>query len=81
MTETLKWQGSLDRLKQAVTFIGRTGDWVEEDALARFRGHEGDVITFWSLTGSVSIQGKNPKALAAELASELGLQKNTLDLD
>lgn len=81
MSDTLKWTGPIERLKQAVTFVGRSGNWTETGSEFRFRGAEGEVLTFWSNTGTVSIQGTGAKEFLAELTAELGLQKNTLPFD
>ncbi|MET3927585.1 hypothetical protein [Devosia sp. 2618] len=81
MSELLKWPGKLSRLKEAVTFTGHVGEWEEHDNEARFRGNQGEVLTYWPSTGAVSVQGKRAVEFAGDLSRELGLVNNTLLFD
>ncbi|MHA6691615.1 hypothetical protein [Devosia sp. A449] len=75
----LKWTGSLDGLKQAVTFAGRVGEWDEEIDPKVFRGTGGELLRYWPSTHSIQFQGKGAESFEADLKAEINRTRNTLD--
>ncbi|HEY8358074.1 MAG TPA: hypothetical protein VIL30_11485 [Ramlibacter sp.] len=76
----LKWAGGLEELRAAVDRTGRIGDWIEVDGHHVFRAVEGGVLTWYSKTKTVLVQGSD-EGFAAAVDAEIRTPRATLNFD
>ena len=62
-----KFRGTFEKLRDAVKSIGVSGHWEEHEnpycIKHCFRGKNGEVLNWWSSTGSLSFQGNDKRAM------------------
>lgn len=67
----LRFNGSLEELKKLMSDAGISGKWTEAGDRYTFRSQEGAVLTWWSNTGTILLQGKpQAQATLADLVGE-----------
>lgn len=68
------FHGSLDELKVAVVQSNKVGEWSDDEGNSRytFRAKSGEILNWWSRTGTLQFQGKNGETFSQVLAECIG---------
>lgn len=74
----MKFQGELDQLKAAIESAGYKGEWTEDKVKRCFRARTGEVLNWFTSTGTLQIQGKAQDSFRTKI--EAALAGNVMDV-